>query len=135
MSPVARIEDCYVTVTHSMHVYRYLPVFLNVLKPYAFHLSNCTKKIWHASKTSHLLLFAVLNLPRGVNLHEIQYEHDSFLHNSKTYISPSQWPFTRRYGTAGTSRLLKIFYIFCLAITWISTEMKFKPISKYVLYI
>lgn len=38
----------------------------------------------------------------------------------------------------GTSRLLTIFYILCLAITWISTEMKFediKPISKYVLYI
>lgn len=38
------------------------------------------------------------------------------------YISPSQWPFNQRCGTAGTSRLLWISYILCLAITWISTE-------------
>lgn len=50
-----------------MHVY----MCLNVPKPYAFHLSNCTKKR-HASETPNLLLFVVLNLPRGVNLHEIQ---------------------------------------------------------------
>lgn len=29
----------------------------------------------------------------------------------------------------GTSRLLTIFYILCLAITWISTEMKFEDIK------
>lgn len=73
------------------------------------------------------MLFAVLlNLPRGVNLHEIQYEHDSFLHNSKTYISPSLDVMVR---AVGTSRLLTIFYILCLAITWISTEMKFEDIK------
>lgn len=82
-----------------MHVY----MCLNVPKPYAFHLSNCTKKR-HASETPNLLLFVVLNLPRGVNLHEIQYEHDIFF--LQFYISPSQWPFNQRYGTAGTSRLL-----------------------------
>lgn len=64
-----------------MHVY----MCLNVPKPYAFHLSNCTKKR-HASETPNLLLFVVLNLPRGVNLHEIQYEHDIFFYNSISHL-------------------------------------------------
>lgn len=81
LSTVARIEDCYVT-TNPLNACIYVS---QCSKTLCLSFKQLYKKR-HASETPNLLLFVVLNLPRGVNLHEIQYKHDIFFYNSISHL-------------------------------------------------
>lgn len=122
LSTVARIEDCYVTT---------FP--LNA----CIYVSQCSKTLCLSFKQLYKKKTCIWNSQSFVICGFKSTKRCKFTWNTvrawhfllQFYISPSQWPFNQRYGTAGTSRLLWIFYILCLAVTCISTEMKFKPIS------